>query len=496
MKTDTIALYSYDNIDSILDKLQQVSSAPGASFRFALLWPKRGRVIYEPLDFARIRNWAVTHSYQVAIVTENELPSAMASEQSLPVFATQTEAIEASWSFPESPSDSIISSQRKQNLVDLERQREQVQPAKAHSGARIVLFALALLSVITVLFLILPHAEIKISLPEEQKQIEIRLWTNENLRTVMANGGIPSKQDLITLSMSAIVPATGTVQSEPALATGMITINNTCDRGQIIDKGTRVYAGETEFSILNELNLAAHAEIETNIEAVVPGADSNLPEDSISQIEYPFDICMVVKHSSPTTGGDDGLRTGPSAQDYQTALTEISEHTEEKAIEALHNRYGELRMILGDSIQVEQITDEQIIPEFGYFGETLTVRQNLTVSVKTVSCHDINTIVRSYIEAQSGQPVNIDTDYSYKVISPPQDDNGTTYWTVSADWSENSNVDEQEIQELTSGKSLRAARQLIMDVYATDGEPQIEIWPGWLKHMPVAPSNIFITINH
>lgn len=497
MKTDTILLQPYDNVDSILDKIRQVSNAGGASRRILLVWPKRGRIIEEPLDFGRLKVWVKHRGLQLALVVKDPLICREASEQGIPVFSSRENAQGENWDYGKSKISEDQKSIRQHKLAVLKSETEMVQAKHTVGKWKYVFVLLALVSVVIILFLLVPHAVIYLPQTETEQSLSIPLWTNDQLTTVTKNGGIPSKVEHIMLNMKASVSASGMIQSSGALASGTVTLQSSCERDQRITSGTLLTTGSASpitFQTLNEVIISQGDSTDVSIIAESGGKNANLPAGSINSIEKPFNNCIAVIQTEPTSGGDDGIFTGPDQADYERAATMILEQIDAEARASVEELYGSLRMCLSDHFVVEKISNEILTPGIGYAGETLELRQTVEVPIRTVSYQDINAIAKMMLDAEKVPGfMPKDESITYVLEKQPQiSDDGLVSWTLNAKRSGFLKQDYDQIKSLISGENLETAQKKLEQFDPNGKGLEIQIWPRWIPYLPVVTANIWI----
>lgn len=413
MKTDVILLQNFDDLDSVMDKLRQLTQAENCAPRVLLVWPRRGRILEGELEFAQVRNYLRSRGFQLAVVPNSESVKALAMEQDIPVFEKRVEAENADWKERVKGKPNLKPAQRARRLVELKESIARAEPQRPPRTAELFFFLLALGVCLALLYLLLPHAEVRISPERSTQRTEISLWTNDTLNAVTMNGGVPSQEELLTLELSATVPSSGTIKSSALLAEN----------------------GES--------------------------------------LEYP----------------------APSSADYQIALTEIAAQISEAALEQVRERYGDLRMVLTDSVDVQNIVDEVITPEFGYASDSLTVRQTLNVSVRTILNSDVDQLVRSMLALQNeAEPLTNSVISDYEFLSQPQEQDGNVSWRVAVERSGYAvKTSEDAVRTLLRGKEIHKAQQVLEDIPHA-GVPEISLFPEWIGRMPILGSNITVRI--
>ena len=495
--TEVIHLQSYDNYYSLMDRLIQRDAAGESSHRLLLIWPPRGDILSSPLEFSRLKGWAVRNGYEIALVIPaKSVRFEMAKEQGLPVFQNLREAGTASWTSPDKIFQVPDVADRGRRLALLKKDVEEIERPRAPFAVRLLFFLLALAVTAGVCYAILPQARVEITNYLTRESVNMVLWTDERLSSPTLAGGIPMSEKKYELTLSAVVPTSGTIQTEKGIAVGNVTVRNSCDRIYATAAGVQVGTNEDfstgiNFITLESTYLAPGEEREVRIEAVTGGAEGNLPSGSIRYVAYPESLCWEIRQEQPTKGGTSGIYHTPSEQDRQTAQKMIDEQVREAAIEALDNDPESADLLpLGDAV-VSAVKYVEMSPEEGFAADELSVRETMEVRWKTVRRSDMEAIVR-------GQTARMDRQIAeftgYEILSGPKEENGLMTWSVRADYLVyDPQTNEEALQIMLRGKTLEQARS-ILDTLAHVRSYNIKILPSVMKRMPLTAQNIQVII--
>lgn len=494
---EIIKLQGYDNFYSLMDRLYQRDAAGRGPFRMLLVWPPRGKVLETPMEFGRLRSWAVRNHYEIALVIPGDDNSlASAKEQGFPVFRSLKEANEAKWSLPDTLPKIDDPAERIRKLALLRKDIESTQETKIPFGIRMLLF-LAVLAVLAVCFYaVIPSAKVEITPYLTRKSVNMTIWTDDRLDSPTLAGGIPTVEKKFDLNLTSVVPASGKVMAEPGIAVGEITVRNTCDRIYASSDGVLVGTDEnfeegTNFITLDDAVLDPGEVRTIRIEAAEGGVKGNLPAGSVKYAEYPKSLCWEVRQEFQTSGGTEGVFTAPNDFDRQAAIDDINSQIKDAALAALQNDpEGQDLLVLGDP-QVTAVKQEQIQPDLGYASDTLTMRQTLEVSIKAVRNSDMESIIRGQSARFNEQTAGF---IGYEILSGPREENGLSTWSVRADYLVyKPETNEEALQIMLRGKTLKQARS-VLDTLEHVKSYRITTLPSGLKQMPIAAQNIRIMI--
>ena len=203
----------------------------------------------------------------------------------------------------------------------------------------------------------------------------------------------------------------------------------------------------------------------------------------------------ITSNAAPAEGAQAAEYAAPTLADYQLALTQIAGQAEKDALVQIHERYGELRIVLADSLKMERIAEEHISPDFGYASTTLNVRQTLEVSLRTISRQDLDQLVKAMLAQQnSNEHLSDMTISDYEFITQPEEKDGQITWKAAANQSGYEvRTSVEAVRSLLKGKEIQKAQRILADI-PHDGTPQIRLFPAWLGRMPLLGQNIRVEI--
>ncbi len=495
--TEVIRLQNFDNFYSLMDKLHQRDEARNVQERTILVWPIIGRVLDSQTDFGRLRGWAARHHHAIALVIpKNDLLTAMAKEQGLPVFTSVKDAEAAEWDAPEAPDAAEDETTRTQRLIRLREEAERAHPQEAPLGTRLIFFVLAILSVTAALFAILPQARVEITPYYTKKTVDMSIWTNDTLSAVTLTGGIPTVEKEFTLDLSAEVDSSGTLAAESPIAVGTVRVTNTCDRASTADAGVILSTSEDanagiRFTTIGMVSIPAGASVNIRVEAVSGGSESNVPAGSIRYVQYPESLCWQVEQPDAMSGGSDGIYASPIEADRDRAAQAIREQIPGAVEEAMAaDPESDGLILLGEPTSAE-VVRETVSPGYGYVSDTLTVQQTLKVRVKAVYRSDMEALITAQSRRLDAQTAGL-TDW--QILAGPTERNGLTVWDVRAEYLVyEPETNEEALQTMLRGKTLSQARA-VLDGLEHIKTYRVSLLPSWMPLMPLAAQNIDVRI--
>ena len=495
---EIIKLQGYDNFYSLMDRLHQRDASGQGAVRMLLVWPPRGRVLETPMEFGRLRAWAVRNHYETALlIPGDEVSLKMAKEQGLPAFRNFQEAGEKKWARPEKLPSAGDPAERIRKLALLRKDLEHAQRPKIPFAVRLLFFVLTVLVLCTAFYAVIPQARVDITPYLTRKGVNMTIWTDDRLDMPTLAGGIPTIEKKFDLDLTVEVPSSGQVKIESGIAVGQILVRNTCDR--IYPSSAGVLVGTAEdfeqginFVTLDDVTLDPGEERTVRIEAVSGGTAWNLPAGAVRYAEYPKSLCWEVRQNQPTAGGSSGIYASPNDADRAAARESISAQIARAAQNALANDpEGQDLLMLGEPV-VRAVRQEQMQPDLGFASDILTLRQSLEVSVKAVRRSDMESIIR-------GQSARMDLQVAgfvgYEILSGPREENGLSLWSIRADYLVyEPETNEEALQIMLRGKTLPQARSVLNTLHHVKTY-SITLLPSALKQMPIAAQNIRVVIH-
>src|SRR5262245_4365098 len=156
VKTQIITLESHDDLISVRDRLSWAKTP-----RILLVWPKYEKVALRQVDLKVLQRHAAALGAQLGLVTRARQVRPDAEALGVPVFESTGQAQRVAWpkrrrrKFPHRVPDK-----------NLREQREQVQVKEAawrvHPVTRIVTFSVGVLSVLALVALFIPRAQVSL----------------------------------------------------------------------------------------------------------------------------------------------------------------------------------------------------------------------------------------------------------------------------------------------------------------------------------------------
>jgi hypothetical protein len=495
MKTQLLALESHDDLVSVKDKMSWAKTP-----RILLIWPKGERIELRPLDLKMLQRHARSLGATLGLVARDPRIRREAAALGLPVFASPRAAQADLWTVPEKPLF------RQPRHDDLRAMRDEAHPAQSHWQsnlfARVGFFALGVLSVLTLVLLFLPHAEITLSPESKVQSLPIPVVADPVIKSVFIAGSIPAHELTRETTGSQQILSTGRTAVPESEAKGVARFRNLTASKIQIPLGTVVQtlgASSIRFVTTQEAEVAAGVGkiVDVPIEAMGAGAGGNLNVDLIQAIEGPLGLSLAVTNPAPTSGGTENMVAAPSATDR--------EHLHSLLLETLRSQV-QLEMlaslpsgsvIFPDTVKDVIVLDEAYDPPAGEQGGVLTLKMRVKFVAQYASGNDLSALAALALSASledgftaaPGQP-----KFS-PLGAPVTDETGRTSFQLQVERRIYRTLETPRVLSLTQGRRVESASAWLVKSFPFSSPPQIRMTPSWWPWLPLAPFRIDVIVQ-
>lgn len=500
MKSERIRLFPFDNFDSVLDKMNQVYQAVSGLERLILEFPKRGRILTDPVEFGRVAGWGRSRGVQVVFMTENAILRGRAEERGIPVLSRRADVGTAIQRRGASAADFKLSARRIADLVHLRQQAEFIREPRASGWLALPLFLIGVWFSGFVFLTVVPHATVVLSPIPSQRSLSFYLWTVEDLSELTTSGGVPSTEVRFHVQASAEAPASGSLSLPPTFAQGTLLLYNRCDSERHVPTGTRFLseaADDPEFRSLHEASVPTGETREIVVQANTAGRSGNLAPGTVHIVEPPFDRCVIVEQQYPFSGGAESSQPAVSESDYQAVSAELDAALAKAALERVGDFSTETRLALRESLSFVSVYDEDTNPPVGYAGERLTMTRDAIFSIRLIALADIRKQAKMVFMSSPIVGFRSGTDpIAVEIRSiPPDETSDQVYFKVDAIQSGYREIDPLMAADAIRGMGIEAAKNTLRTLYGEAANPEIYLFPAQYRNLPIASVNIQVEIR-
>src|SRR6185436_3135011 len=370
MKTQIITLESHDDLISVRDRLSWAKTP-----RILLVWPKYEKVTLRQVDLKILQRHALTLGAQLGLVTRARQVRADAEALGIPVFESTGQAQKVAW-------PKVRRRKWRHRVPDgtLRGQREQVQVKeeawRAHPVTRVVMFSIGVLSVLALVALFIPRAQVIVKPVSQKQSITLSVNASPAVDSVFITGSIPvhDKRTLVEGEQTVIVTGEGIIPQSKAQ--GVVEFRNLTQQALTIPTGTVVKTTDNIRYITTEdgaVDAGVGKKIELPIEAVEGGAAGNLDAEMINGIEGRLGLSLSVTNLEPTSGGRELSSVQASDADRTRVKDLLLKSLEETARENISRELKSGDLLFESTLAVSQTLSEEYDPPPGAAGTQLTL---------------------------------------------------------------------------------------------------------------------------
>jgi hypothetical protein len=490
MKTQIITLESHDDLISVRDRMSWAKTP-----RILLVWPKFEKVSLRHVDLKILQRHATALGAQLGLVTRTRRVRVEAEGLGIPVFESATEAQKVGW-----PKPRRRRWPHKAPNKTLREQREQVSVKegawRAHPVTRITALAIGVLSVLAVVSLFIPRAQIILKPVVKTQTITMAVSASPNVSDVFITGSLPSheKRMVVEGTQTILVTSQGVVAE--AKAKGVVEFSNLTQQEQTIPQGAVVSADGVRFATIQDITLAAGIGRKTSvrIEAVEGGTSSNVDAGVIKAIEGQLGLKLTVTNPDPTSGGRESLSVQASDADRKGVKELLLRSLTATARAKLQAELKPGDILFDKTLAVTQTLSEKYDPPAGGVGLKLTLTLQLEFSAQYAAASDLTKLATLTMNAglPSGfhELIPADTVTVESLSNPVVGNDGSVRWNIRAQRQIEQGFDANALTQLIQGTKVNQARKSLAAVLPKDSKPTLQLSPAWWPYVPMLPIRI------
>ena len=492
MKTRIITLESHDDLISVRDRLSWAKTP-----RILLVWPKYEKITLRQVDLKVLQRHAASLGAELGLVSRARRVRADAEALRIPVFASTSEAQRVAWPKP-----------RRRHLVrrsprsDLREQRTQVYSGeaawRAHPGMRVGIFLIGVLSVLSLVAVFIPRAQIALAPISRTQSLVLPVSASPSIETVFITGSIPAGERRVIVDGSKSVVVTGSAIVPQSKAQGTVEFRNLIQESVTIPAGTVVLGTEGVRFVTTEAGDVAAGVGETlalPVEAVVGGVAGNLEAETINAIEGRLGLSLSVSNPEPTTGGRELPSVQASEADRKRVKDLLLQELEEQARGLFAEEISAEDLIFDRSLKISQTLSEEYDPPPGAAGTILTLTMQVEYSILYAEASDLTELASLALDASlpAGFRAAESDALTLRTVSNPSIyRDGTAKWTMRAERRIVQQIDAARVASLIHGLSAWNAKSQLEENLPLAAAPEVRLSPDWWPWMPIVPFRISV----
>ena len=489
MKTQIITLESHDDLISVRDRLSWAKTP-----RILLVWPKYEKVTLRQVDLKVLQRHASSLGAQLGLVTRTRRVRADAEALGIPVFESAGQAQKVAWPqvthkrLPKRIPDKSLREKREQAQVREEAWR-------AHPITRIVALTVGVLSVLAIVALFIPRAQVTLQPVTKSQSIVISVSASPAVKDVFITGSVPLYEKRIIVDGLQTVIVTGEGIVPQSKARGIAEFRNLTQQAVTIPAGTVVQTADTiRFITTEDGEVAAGVgkKIELPIEALEGGIVGNLDAETLTAIEGRLGLSLSVTNLEPTSGGRELSSVQASEADRTRVKDLLMKDLEARARENIlsGSRSGDL--LFEKTLTVSQTFSEEYDPPAGAAGTKLTLTMQVEFSAQYASASDLTKLATLAMNASlpSGFVPAPGAVTVKPVTNPFIDKDGALRWNMRAERTIARSFDTTQVTQLVLGLGVEKAQSNLDENLPSESLPKIQLSPAWWQWVPLLPFRI------
>lgn len=497
MKTQLLPLESHDDLISIRDRMSWAKTP-----RILLVWPKSERIPLRPLDLKVLQRHAATLGAQLGLVTRHRTVRREAQALGIPVFVSTGQAQRKPW-----PERTLRGKRpRRRPRPNLREKREQLRIRDEawinHPLARIGFFSLGVLAVLLLASLFIPRARVILTPETESQSATLPILADPSAKSVFITGTIPARELRLTVDGSQESSVTGKVPVPQDTARGAVTFRNLTQAPVSIPLGTVLTSTGlpgVRFLTLRTVQLEGGLQetADVPVQAEKPGRAGNVEAGAIQGIEGNLGLQVTVTNEEPTSGGSDRLMEAASDRDLARLREDLMNELKEQALEAMKAELAPGDQIFIDTLQADQILNEEFDPPPGAPGQDVTLTMQVEFVASYASEADLTELASTVLNASLPEGfVTTQAPLQFEPLNARlTDERGVTRWSVRVSRPLEKRLDVGQVIPLTQGRSLADALANLEAGLDLSNPPDIRLQPKWWPWMPLIPFNISVEIQ-
>jgi len=493
MKTQIITLESHDDLISVRDRMSWAKTP-----RILLVWPKYEKVTLRQVDLKVLQRHALSLGAQLGLVTRTRRVRQDAEALKIPVFESTGQAQRVAWPKPRRTRTHVT---RHAPRKDLREEREQVwvkeEAWRAHPAARLGAFILGVASVLILVALFIPRAQVVLHPQSKTQSVVLPVIAGPSVESVFITGSIPAREKRVIVEGTQTVAVTGQGVTPQSQATGSVTFRNLTQQAVTIPVGTVVRTVDAirfETTLAGEVPAGVDETLDLPVEAVESGRSGNVDVETIIVVEGRLGLSLSVTNAEPLTGGRETPSVQASDADRERAKEALLETLESEARLQLAEGLKAGDVLFDDTFAVSQILAEAYDPPAGAAGTRLTLNMQVEYSSLYADGSDLTELASLALNASipSGFAATSEELTLKPVAEPILDDDGFTRWTIRAERRIVQQVSPAQVTQMIQGIRSRRAQSLLEKGLPLEDAPQINLSPSWWPWIPIVPFRISV----
>jgi hypothetical protein len=492
MKTRIITLETHDDLISVRDQLSWAKTP-----RILLVWPKFEKVTLRQVDLKILHRHASRLGAQLGLVTRARQVRADAESLGIPVFESTGEAQRVAW-----PKMRRRKWRRKVTGKILQERRQQASAGRdtAEStwrkspATRITAFAVGVLSVLAIVALFIPRAQVGLKAVTRQQTVELAVAADPSIDAVFITGTLPAREKRVVVEGLRTITVTGEGVVPQSKSRGVVEFRNLTQQAVTVPAGTVVSAADTRFLTTEDGKVTAGIgkTITVPIVAAQGGIAGNVEAEAIDAIQGPLGLSLSATNPEPTAGGRELSSVQPNDVDRARAKKLLMQDLEKAAHEKFTEGLSSGDLLFEKTMENTQILTEKYDPPAGGVGTKLTLSMQAEFSARYASASDLTRLATLAMDASlpAGFIPAPGAVTVRPLSSPVLESDGILRWNIHAERAITQTFDSVFVTQLVQGLRVKQAQANLERILPSDSSPEIRLSPNWWPYVPMLPFRI------
>lgn len=493
MKTQIITLESHDDLISVRDRMSWAKTP-----RILLVWPKYEKVTLRQVDLKVLQRHALSLGAQLGLVTRARRVRQDAEALRIPVFESTGQAQRVAW-----PKPRRRRWPRRAPRRDLRQQREQASAGReaetwrSNPLTRVGAFILGVASVLVLVALFIPRAEIRLHPASKMQRIDLPVTASPTVNSVFITGSIPAREQRVIVDGSQTVTVTGEGVVPQSKANGTVTFRNLTQQAVTIPAGTVVRTADNVRFVTtrdSEVDAGVGEMLELPIEAADGGLAGNVDAETVVIVEGRLGLSLSVSNLEALKGGREVPSVQASDRDRQRVKDRLMETLEQQARSRLAEELQAGDILFDDTFQAAQVLVEEYDPPAGAASTKLTLTMQVEFSALYASASDLTQLASLALNASlpAGFSAASEALTIKPVTKPALNSDGSARWTVRVERRIVQQISTAYVTQMIQGSSSGRAQTLLEQRLPVVDSPQINLSPSWWPWVPIVPFRISV----
>jgi len=494
MKTQILVVEPYDNLASLLDKIAN-AEAPRVILTMEALPGWMG----DPTSIRLIARKAVGEGKQVGITLPDLGVRNIYEDAGIQAFEDLTSAQHDRWKdispvrFIPNPGEKR---KKPQDLSD------RTVSAAQSLGVKIGLSILAFLSILAILAVYIPKANVTISLKKSTTLLEVPVEVSPQFSIVSLTGSIPAKIRTFNESNITTIPVSTRSMFPQSFATGEVVFSNLTNLEQAIPSGIQLSTA-SDPSVLfitqasSRLEGKSGAEVVVPVEALEAGESGNVSAGEITRINSILGTQIVVRNDLPIEGGTSAMVSVPGPIDRNSVRAQALQGSRSQTLKDAQASLLANEILVEQSYRVARTVLEKYYPESGKPGETISLEMAVETQVLVLKSDELAQYFNQVIGLSTA---NDETSIPVDGESLQLTCNSTGVLdqfscTITGTKQTVKELSVHELRPFLWGRGQNQVRNILMDKYPQISEVTIDQYPSDWPWLPFLPNRLTVELH-